>query len=233
LAILTVWTGVDFFILYNRFPVIWAWSVCPPQWPRPLQFWTQVGEDECHMYHDWWIFIVYYAINTRSRCLCVSMIEILRNYMWKTQKKPISGVQNPPQTTRFHWLIYLVYELVQVDVGLHISTKFGHDWAIFMKVIVITDTYICTGCFRVRNGYFRVLFLRSKQAKNVKYIVYIAPYSICRCVCIFNITCHNFRTTWGINFKLGTCMVSNRTYFCALYQVSTFYHFKMAAIFIF
>jgi hypothetical protein len=26
--------------------------------------------------------------------------------------------------------------------GLHISTKFGHDWTIFTKVIVIPDTYI-------------------------------------------------------------------------------------------
>jgi hypothetical protein len=47
-----------------------------------------------------------------------------------------------PQTTRSHLPIYLVFELVRVSVGLPISTKFGHDWTIFTRVIMITDTDI-------------------------------------------------------------------------------------------
>jgi hypothetical protein len=53
----------------------------------------------------------------------------------------------------------MVYKLIRINVGLHISAKFGHNWIIFTTVIVITEQ----GMTHIK---FRLLF--SKIIKDIK-----------------------------------------------------------------
>jgi hypothetical protein len=62
---------------------------------------------------------------------------IVRDFLkWhvKNAKNSFLGYNIPPK-----YSMCLVYELVQINVGLHISTKFGQEWTIFTRDIVFID----------------------------------------------------------------------------------------------
>ena len=68
----------------------------------------------------------------------------LQNFMFfgskmgKTHFYPIK----PPINPRSHGPIMLVRELVRINVGLHVCTKFHQNRIIFARVIALTDKYI-------------------------------------------------------------------------------------------
>ena len=89
--------------------------------------------------------------------------EIAKFYVfWVKNGKNQFLPHKTPINPRSHSPIMLVRELVRINVGLHVYTKFHQNRIIFARVIVLTDTRIYIYEFE------RMVFLASRDLKTKK-----------------------------------------------------------------
>jgi hypothetical protein len=104
-------------------------ALCLDFWISWLESWILEIEQNLNILKN----VVFCADYKKSE----TNFEIFYNYMWKTQK-PIFRVQNPPNYP-FRLTDISGIQTLRINVGIHISFKFGLDWTVFTRAIMLTD----------------------------------------------------------------------------------------------